>query len=83
MPAKKASKPRRARAKPAPAARAIAEPTSRTCSRCGRTESCAPGGIPPGWTVGFERKRVEYLCVDCARSNIRAIEGKLPEEYWE
>ena len=28
-------------------------------------------------------RRVEYLCVECARTNIRAIEGKLPEEYWE
>jgi hypothetical protein len=33
--------------------------------------------------VSFDRKRVEYLCIDCARANIRAIEGKLPEEYWE
>lgn len=30
-----------------------------------------------------ERKRVEYQCVGCVRSNIRSIEGKLPEEYWE
>jgi hypothetical protein len=28
-------------------------------------------------------RRLEYLCVDCAHANIRAIEGKLPEEYWE
>jgi len=39
--------------------------------------------MPPGWTVSFDRRRVEYLCIDCARANIRAIEGKLPEEYWE
>jgi len=30
-----------------------------------------------------ERKRVECQCVSCVRSNIRSIEGKLPEEYWE
>lgn len=93
MPAKEKPKPGGARRKPKPTARtklkpkpsakASAEPTSRTCSGCGRTDRCAPGGIPAGWTVSFDRKRVEYLCIDCARANIRAIEGKLPEEYWE
>jgi hypothetical protein len=39
--------------------------------------------VPLGWTVSFDRKRIEYMCVDCARANIRAIEGRLPEEYWE
>jgi hypothetical protein len=31
----------------------------------------------------FEAGRTQFLCVDCSRANIRAIEGKLPEEYWE
>jgi hypothetical protein len=31
----------------------------------------------------FEAGRTQFLCIDCARANIRAIEGKLPEEYWE
>lgn len=57
--------------------------TSRACSLCGRTRPCAPGGLPMGWTMQMNGKRLEYLCVDCARANIRAIEGKLPEEYWE
>jgi hypothetical protein len=39
--------------------------------------------MPAGWTIGFDRRGVEYMCDDCARANIRAIEGKLPEEYWE
>lgn len=58
-------------------------PTSRVCSLCGRSRPCAPGGTPPGWTMQMTGRGVEYLCVDCARANIRAIEGKLPEEYWE
>jgi hypothetical protein len=33
--------------------------------------------------VSFEAGRTVFLCVDCSRVNIRAIEGKLPEEYWE
>jgi hypothetical protein len=33
--------------------------------------------------MGFSGGRVEFLCPACARANIRAIEGKLPEEYWE
>jgi hypothetical protein len=28
-------------------------------------------------------KRAEYLCVDCSRANLRAIEGRLSYEYWE
>ena len=36
-----------------------------------------------GWTMQMTGRRLEYLCLYCARANIRAIEGKLPEEYWE
>jgi hypothetical protein len=82
-PAKKRPKP----SKPAPAKRApaaVKKPQfTRACSRCGRTEACAEGGLPPGWSVGMEGRRVEYLCPACARGNIRAIEGRLTEEYWE
>jgi transposase len=59
------------------------QPASRTCSLCGLTERCAAGGIPPGWSFSVEGKRTQYICPACARANIRAIEGKLPEEYWE
>lgn len=40
-------------------------------------------GIPTGWSFATEGKRVEYQCPTCVRTNIRAIEGKLPEEWWE
>jgi hypothetical protein len=26
--------------------------------------------------------RLRWLCAGCARNNLRAIEAKLPEEYW-
>jgi hypothetical protein len=39
--------------------------------------------VPDGWSFAVEGKRVVYQCADCVRRNIRAIEGKLPEEWWE
>jgi hypothetical protein len=53
------------------------------CSRCGATAEAPEGGLPPGWSLATERRGVEQLCAACTRANIRAIEGKLPEEYWE
>lgn len=58
-------------------------PTQRTCSTCGTTEPCPEGGLPVGWSIGTDdRGRTTFLCLDCARTHLRAIEGKLPEEYW-
>jgi hypothetical protein len=57
--------------------------SSRTCSRCGTIQSCPEGGIPVAWTMSMGPRGLEFLCSVCARANIRAIEGKLPEEYWE
>jgi len=50
-----------------------------SCSICGTQ---AEDWIAAGWTVTKDGDRTTYLCVECARENIRAIEGKLPEEYW-
>ncbi|MBW3555653.1 MAG: hypothetical protein KY454_01815 [Actinobacteria bacterium] len=61
----------------------MGETEERTCSKCGDTAEAASGGLPQGWSVGTERHRVEYQCTTCVRANIRSIEGKLPEEYWE
>lgn len=90
MPAKKVAKPAKKAAsksarKAAGPAKKAAGPdlVYRTCSRCGRMERCSEGGLPPGWSMGMEGKRVEYLDPSCARANIRAIEGRLTEEYWE
>jgi hypothetical protein len=59
------------------------EQVVRTCSRCGTQERCADGGLPAGWSMEVADKRVTYMCPTCARANLRAIEAKLPEEYWE
>lgn len=60
---------------------------TRTCSRCGKQGETPEGddaGMPVGWSFGVEPDgRMTYICPDCARANIRAIEGKLPEEYWD
>ena len=61
----------------------MADEVTRHCSRCGKAETAPEDGVPPGWSFGFDNGRVTYTCVDCTRANIRAIEGKLPEEWWE
>lgn len=74
---------RRPPAKRAKPAKRPAEPTiSRACGHCGSSATCPEGGLPPGWSFQVDGRRAEYLCVACARHNIRAIEGKLPEEWW-
>jgi hypothetical protein len=55
----------------------------RTCSYCGTQVEAPPDGLPEGWSMVTEKRRVEYQCASCVRANIRSIEGKLPEEYWE
>ena len=56
---------------------------TRTCSYCGTVADAPEGGLPEAWSMGTDdRGRLEFLCAECARTHIRAIEGKLPEEYW-
>ena len=61
----------------------MAEATYRTCSYCGTMAAAPEDGLPEGWSMVTENRRVEFQCPSCVRSNIRSIEGKLPEEYWE
>ena len=56
---------------------------TRSCSRCGAMASCPPGAVPDGWSFAVENGRMTYQCAPCVRENIRAIEGKLPEEWWQ
>ncbi|MFE0581837.1 MULTISPECIES: hypothetical protein [unclassified Streptomyces] len=49
------------------------------CARCGRR---SPGGAPPTWTCSVENGTREYFCVECARANLRAIEGRLDSSWW-
>ncbi|MFI1969279.1 hypothetical protein BLA24_25090 [Streptomyces cinnamoneus] len=61
-----------------PEATETAEPL--TCARCGTR---APGGTPPPtWTCSVENGSRRYFCDDCARANLRAIEGRLDSSWW-
>lgn len=58
--------------------------TQRSCSLCGTMAEAPEGGLPEGWSMDVDtRGRLSFQCPRCVRANIRAIEGKLPEEYWE
>ncbi|HUS61483.1 MAG TPA: hypothetical protein VMY34_04745 [Acidimicrobiales bacterium] len=56
---------------------------TRTCNQCGTQADAADEGLPEGWSFTVENDRVDYQCSPCIRRNIRAIEGKLPTEWWE
>ncbi|MFD3656205.1 hypothetical protein [Streptomyces sp. NPDC058620] len=50
------------------------------CARCG---TAAHGGTaPPTWSCSVENGRRHYLCGDCARAHIRAIESRLDSAWW-
>lgn len=56
----------------------------RACSLCGASaEVEGVDDVPPGWSLSFTERGVLFQCAQCVRDNIRAIEAKLPEEYWE
>ncbi|MFI1395127.1 hypothetical protein [Streptomyces sp. NPDC020681] len=48
------------------------------CSHCGAVAE----GPPPTWTFSVENGSRHYFCDDCARANIRAIEGRLDSDWW-
>ncbi|MFE7133774.1 hypothetical protein ACFVIM_23260 [Streptomyces sp. NPDC057638] len=48
------------------------------CSRCGESVR----EIPPTWIYSVENGVRRYFCEDCARANIRAIEGRLDSTWW-
>jgi hypothetical protein len=56
---------------------------TRTCFRCGTIGEGPDDGMPAGWSFAVEDKRMTYTCPDCVRRNVRSIEAKLPEEWWE
>ncbi|MFF4161135.1 hypothetical protein [Streptomyces sp. NPDC001678] len=50
------------------------------CARCGAP---APDGTPPPtWICSVENGSRHYFCDDCARANLRAIEGRLDSSWW-
>lgn len=49
------------------------------CALCGRS---APT-LPLGWMTETDPRRgVVVHCDTCARENLRAVEAKLPREWW-
>ncbi|MBD0706951.1 MULTISPECIES: hypothetical protein [unclassified Streptomyces] len=49
-----------------------------TCERCGTTVDA----LPLTWTHAVENGRSVYFCEECARTNLRAIEGRLDSSWW-
>ena len=56
------------------------------CSVCGTALDAADdeqsGMAALTWVAANERGRDVHYCPQCARDNLRAIEGKLDAEYW-
>ncbi|MFF3885179.1 hypothetical protein [Streptomyces sp. NPDC001914] len=48
------------------------------CAQCGTTAQ----GPRPTWTCSVENGTRLYFCDTCARSNLRAIEGRLDSAWW-
>ncbi|AEW96414.1 MULTISPECIES: hypothetical protein [Streptomycetaceae] len=55
-----------------------APPPRVVCARCG-----AVADRPPvTWTCSVEGGERRYFCENCARANIRSIEGRLDSAWW-
>ncbi len=52
------------------------------CKRCGRSRADAPPAEALAWSMENDRLGQSWLCLACARTHVRDIEGKLPDEYW-
>ena len=56
------------------------------CSLCGTTLDSdtdeQSGMLALAWVASHERGRDLRYCPQCARDNLRAIEGKLDAAYW-
>lgn len=51
------------------------------CGRCGRQrESDQLAAM--AWVHERDNGRERWLCPDCARTHVRDIESKLPDEWW-
>ena len=62
---------------------AAADDEGRVCARCGTVAQGGAGGLPAGWSLLTERRGLSFHCADCTRTNLRAIEGRLEEEWWD
>jgi hypothetical protein len=53
------------------------------CAHCGATSDAAGDSLPLGWSLVTDERGMSRLCIECTRRNVRSIEAKLPEEWWE
>jgi hypothetical protein len=58
-----------------------------TCSLCARIADPAVDGDPPvSWCADIVESRDgparRWVCPDCTRSHVRAIEAKLEQNWW-
>ena len=51
-----------------------------TCDFCGRQERDPAATL--AWSTAVEGGRRRTYCVECSRTHLRAMEGKLDSEYW-
>ncbi|HYG93427.1 MAG TPA: hypothetical protein VD859_07520 [Nocardioides sp.] len=51
-----------------------------TCDFCGR--AAPEDAVPLTWSTAVEGGRPKRYCDVCSRKNLRAMEGKLDQEYW-
>ena len=49
------------------------------CLSCGRQ---AESRRPLDWTLDVVDGRKSWICLECTRENVRAIESKLAREWW-
>ncbi|MEY2249172.1 hypothetical protein AB8A21_40690 [Streptomyces sp. BF23-18] len=63
---------------PKPDADEADEAETIVCALCGTTAT----GPRPTWTCSVENGTRRYFCDNCARSNLRAIEGRLDSAWW-
>jgi hypothetical protein len=40
-------------------------------------------GLPEGWSLATDERGPGFLCGACTRANVRSIEAKLAEEWWD
>jgi len=52
------------------------------CARCG-TRAEDASDLPAGWSLVTDERGLRHVCASCTRTNVRSIEAKLPEEWWE
>lgn len=55
------------------------------CAVCGRAAEI-DGSHPLDWSAEIVQtgpvKQTRWVCPDCTRTNVRAIEAKLDQEWW-